>query len=413
MTQIDWQQGTWRSGDGDGSPDARIMVTADWAPLGSHEELIPSQPEAAYGDLLAEIRAADLAITNLECVLGDAGEPILKAGPNMRYDAAALVGLTAVPFHVATLANNHVFDYGPEGFAATLGMLGEAGIKTVGAGMSEAEAVAPLVVPVGPTRVAVVNFCEGEDGTATRGGPGTFGWQIDRVVETVRSVRSQADVVVVICHGGREHPPFPPPYIVQAYRRIADAGADIVIGHHPHAPQGMEIHRGTPIVYSMGNFVFLQKADLFFRRSGYMAELELSSGRLSGLRLIPYLITPEGLHLMAGELRRWFLGRLGEVSEPLSDAAALVAAWEAFIDLRQEPGFEGILKWVLEGWADSAPLGAARLRNVFQTPAHFELWSRGLTRIAEGCDGTAPEWAQRIVRLWTTLSLADGMTCPQ
>jgi hypothetical protein len=389
------------------------MVTADWAPLGAHEELIPSQPEAVYGDLLAEISAADLAITNLECVLGDAGEPILKAGPNMRYDAAALVGLTAVPFHVATLANNHVFDYGAEGFAATLGMLREAGIQTVGAGLSEAQAVAPLVVPVGRTRVALVNFCEGEDGTAARGGPGTFGWQVARVVETVRSVGSEADVVVVICHGGREHPPFPPPYIVQAYRRIADAGADIVIGHHPHAPQGMEIHRGTPIIYSMGNFVFLQRADLFFRRSGYMVEVELSAKKLSGLRLVPYLITPEGLHLMAGDLRQWFLGRLREVSAPLSDASALVAAWEAFIDLRQEQGFEGILKWVLAGWGDSAPLAAARLRNVFQTPAHFELWTRGLTRIAEGRDGTAPEWAQRIVRLWTTLSLADGMTCPQ
>jgi len=412
MTQIDWQQGTWRT-DGGGPPDARIMVTADWAPLGAHEELIPSQPEAVYGDLLAEIRAADLAITNLECVLGDAGQPIFKAGPNMRYDAASLVGLTAVPFHVATLANNHVFDYGVEGLAATLGMLGEAGIKTVGAGMSEAQAVAPLAVSVGPTRVALVNFCEGEDGTATRGGPGTFGWQVDRVVATVRSVRSQAEVVVVICHGGREHPPFPPPYIVQAYRRIAGAGADIVIGHHPHAPQGMEIHDGRPIVYSMGNFVFLQRADLFFRRSGYMVELELSAGGLSGLRLIPYLIRPEGLCLMAGDLRRWFLGRLGEVSAPLSDAAALVAAWEAFIDLRQEPDFEGILKWVLEGWPESAPLSAARLRNVFQTPAHFELWSRGLTRIAQGRDGTAPEWAQRIVRLWTTLSSADGMACPR
>ena len=114
MTQIDWRQGTWRT-DGGGSPDARIMITADWAPLGAHEKLIPSQPEAVYGDLLP------------------------KAGPNMRYDAASLVGLTAAPFHVATLANNHVFDYGPEGFAATLGMLREAGIETVGAGQSEVE----------------------------------------------------------------------------------------------------------------------------------------------------------------------------------------------------------------------------------------------------------------------------------
>ncbi len=413
MTQIDWQQGTWRSGDGGGSPDARIMVTADWAPLEAHEELIPSQPEAVYGDLLAEIRAADLAITNLECVLGDAGQPILKAGPNMRYDAAALVGLTAVPFHVATLANNHVFDYGDEGFASTLGMLREAGIQTVGAGLSEAEAVAPLVVSVGPTRVAIVNFCEGEDGTATRGGPGTFGWQIDRVVETVRSVRSQADIVVVICHGGREHPPFPPPYIVETYRRIADAGADIVIGHHPHAPQGMEIHRGTPIVYSMGNFVFLQQADLFFRRSGYMVELELSGRKLSGLRLVPYLIRPEGLKRIERPLLTWFFERLREVSEPLSDAETVMAAWDAFIDLRQETSFEGILKWVHEGWQESRPLSAARLRNVFETQAHWHLWSRGVARIAEGRDGKTPEWAQKIVKLWTTLSVEEGMNCPQ
>ncbi|MBN2582789.1 MAG: CapA family protein [Planctomycetes bacterium] len=408
---IDWNNGTWTADGAAGAPEARIMVTADWAPLRQYEELIPSRPEAVYGDLLPEIRAADLAVTNVECVLGDEGRAIPKAGPNLRAGAAAVAGLTAARFTVATLANNHVLDFGGEGLAATLDTLRGAGLRTVGAGMTEAAATVPLVVDVAGTSVGLASFCEGEDETDARGErPGTCGWDLGRAEATVRRLRGEVDVVLVVCHAGREHTPCPPPYIVAAYRRMAAAGADAVIAHHPHAPQGVEVRDGTPIVYSMGNFVFYQRPDLFFRHSGYMVELSLRGRRLAGLRLVPYVIGDEGLRLMTGRLRSWFFDRLREASEPLADEAALAEAWDAFIDLRQEAGFPDELNWALGAWKDDPALGAARVRNLFITPAHVTLWTRGLSRIVNGRADSAPEWARKLVRLWTTLPIAEGLT---
>ena len=82
-------------------------------------------------------------------------------------------------------------------------------------------------------------------------------------------------VILVIFHGGREHTPLPPPYVVHDLRAIAEMGAHAVIAHHPHVPQGIELHHGVPIVYSMGNFVFWQTDPAFYRHAGYLVHLDL------------------------------------------------------------------------------------------------------------------------------------------
>ena len=88
---------------------------------------------------------------------------------------------------------------------------------------------------------------------------------------------------------------------------MIEAGADVVTGHGPHVLRGIEIHRDKPILYSLGNFVFWQEPELFYRKTGFMAELSLRDGRIVGLRLIPYLITPSGLRLMPDEEQPSFL----------------------------------------------------------------------------------------------------------
>jgi len=411
---FDWQRLSWRRDETGGESDARIMVTSDWAPIRAGGPLILADPEGVYGRLLPELRRADLRIVNLECALGDAGTPIYKAGPNLEGGPDAIGGLTAPGFHVACLGNNHTFDFGPERFRQMTDLLAQHSIRTVGAGLSETAAWQPLVATAGDARIGIVNFCEGEDMTAARGdSPGVCGWDVERVIASVRELRSRADVVLVICHAGREHTPLPPPYVVAAYRRIAEAGADAVVAHHPHVPQGAEIHRGVPIVYSMGNFLFYGRNELFYRTVGYMTELHLSGKQLSGLRLIPYRQTPEGLTLIKGELLAWLAGRLRRVSDLLADAGAVRDAWHAFIEVRREAGFEALLKWAVKSFEDNPPLGAARVRNLFITQAHWHLWTDGLARMVDGTWGDAPAWACDLVREWTTLSVAEGLARPQ
>ena len=171
-------------------------------------------------------------------------------------------GLAAVPFHVATLANNHVFDYGTGAFTTTLETLDRCGIQWTGAGMNGREAQRPLILTVNDTRIAIVNFSEGEDLTAAGDGPGVMGWEPDRLEEIIRDIRPRVDFILVIAHCGIEYIPYPPPYVARVFERMAAAGADLVIGHHPHVPQGLGFHDSVPMFFSLGNFVFFQPTDL-------------------------------------------------------------------------------------------------------------------------------------------------------
>ena len=189
---------------------ATILVAGDWAPIRAFDPVVRANPEAVYGDLLPLMREADLRIVNCECALTTVATPVWKSGAVFKGAPEHVDGLTAVPFDVACLANNHVLDYGVRGLADTLGLLARHGVQTTGAGLTEADAYAPLSVRAGGVCVHVVNFSEGEDLTAARGGPGVFGWDIARVTDLVRRCKRRGGVVIAIGHCGLEYLPSRP-----------------------------------------------------------------------------------------------------------------------------------------------------------------------------------------------------------
>ena len=385
-----------------------IVVASDWAPIRALEPAVRSGPEAVYGDMLPILRAADLRIVNCECALTAARRPVWKSGAVFKARPAHVAGLTAVPFEVACLANNHVFDYGLPGFRETLGVLSRSGIRTVGAGMSFDEASAPLSLTVGGGRVTVVNFSEGEDLTASTGGPGVCGWEIDVLAGRVREAKARGDFVVAVGHAGLEYVPFPPPYVVAAYRALADAGADCVVGHHPHVPQGLEMRRGRLIAYSLGNFVFWQPGDLHYRRTGFCLSLEARAGRLASHAIHPYRITDAGLRgLGRGEEGR-FRDRLGRVSRPLRSARGVAEAWQAYLAYYGPGGFAKEVRGILEKMASEPRKGAAMFRNRITTLQHSELWRDALTRFMSGRPAAVRPELTRLIREWLTKPLAPG-----
>jgi poly-gamma-glutamate capsule biosynthesis protein CapA/YwtB (metallophosphatase superfamily) len=400
---IDWQHGRWQRDTDSGCPEQRIIVAGDWAPIRRYRDRLLSAPKAVYGDLLPTLRQADLRIVNVETSLSDRGKPIVKDGPNLQGPPEAVAALMCVPFDVGCLANNHMMDFGPHALADTRARLSEHGILTVGAGLSREEALAPLFITIGETRVGMVNFCEGEDNTAATDGPGVFGWEMETVLARVRALRGSADLVLVIAHAGREYTPAPPPYIQWAYRAIVEAGADAVIGHHPHVPQGIEVHRGAPIVYSLGNFIFYQDTTAIFRRRGYLLELGLKGQELSGFVLHPYVIGEEGLNQLQGDEQRAFWADLRAVSEPLSTPNGTLTLWHAYLDARGATFWReacgGLVDLVAQTGLDSHT--AAKLRNHFITPAHRYFMVDGLTRLIDGTLGDAPAWAVELVDRWS------------
>jgi poly-gamma-glutamate synthesis protein (capsule biosynthesis protein) len=403
---IDWRTGTWKATQDDTPCTSRVTVASDWAAFRTHEEVMRDDPLAVYGDLLPVFQSSDLNIVNVECVLGDAGAPIPKGGPNLRADAEFVKAITAVPFHIATLANNHTLDFGPDGLDETITTLQRAGVQTVGAGMSGTEAAKPLITEVNGMQLGILNCSEGEACCSIRNNPGAHGFDVVKLIKQVEQLNQQVDIVLVIFHGGRETAPMPPAYVVEGLRHLAEAGATAIVAHHPHAPQGIEVHNGVPIVYSQGNFVFWQDSPTYFQHVGYLVHLDFAGKALHGMQLTPYYIGLESLSVLQGEEKERLFADLEKVSNVLEDDDKVEQVWDAVIDLRGEERIMGAIANDLKLIEQNPIKGAARLHNLFFAPVHRAYLMNGLKRISDGRFGDSPEWAKELVRDWTTRSLS-------
>lgn len=398
---LNWKKGTWKNDKGF-ERQAEVLIASDWAPIRKFSDIILDDPEAVYGNLLPTLRESDLRIANLECPLCDKDTPVWKSGSVLKGDVKHVNGLTAVPFEAVTLGNNHVFDHGVDAFEQTLALLKENNIQHVGAGMTAKDAKKPLFLDVRALRIALISFSEGEDLTATNGGPGVFGWNVDEVIGMVSDIQSVADVIIVICHCGVEYIPFPPPYVAAAFQRIADAGAHLVIGHHPHVPQGVQIYDHSPICYSLGNFVFYQPTDLLYRKQGFMVKAGLAKGGVTYLKLIPYSIQEQGLRLLEDDEKGRFFQKLAAVSSPLENFDGIEKAWHGFLHYYGVDGLKNEIQTIMENLDKEPPKGAAMLRNRLTTMQHNQHWIDALTKVIQGDLATSPKWAYDLAAEWLT-----------
>lgn len=205
------------------------------------------------------IRSADLSICNLEAPIETAdGYPIKKAGPHLRQNVEVVKWLCDAGFNCVSLANNHIYDYGEKALYNTLDALNRKNIKFVGAGVNFDQAYAPQIIEKEGIKIGIVAGCENEFGCLyedqKRGG---YAWLNHCLFEDViRDLRQKADIVIVMAHAGVESIDFPIKEWRERYKRLCDVGADVIIGHHPHVPQGFEKYGKSMIFYSLGNFYF-------------------------------------------------------------------------------------------------------------------------------------------------------------
>jgi len=402
---MNWNTGTWHNSRA-GDSRAEVVICSDWAPIRGFKDIILQDPEAVYGDLLPELRESDIRVVNLECPLVDEGDPVSKSGTVLKGLSSHITGLTRIPFEVATLGNNHVFDYGIDAFVKTRKLLHENDIKTVGAGMSLEEASAPLILTFNGARIGIVNFSEGEDLTAAGENPGVFGWEIDGVVHQVQTLKDTVNAVIVICHAGVEYIPYPPPYLAAAFQRIADAGADLIIGHHPHVPQGVQIRKHVPICYSLGNFVFFQDTELQFRKIGYFVKAGIAEKGISHIRIVPYEIHPTRLQLLKEEKRQWVMNKFKTISEPLNDFPRVIEAWNGFIRHYGIKGFQEEITHIMDQFTREPAKGAAMFRNRLTTMQHNQHLVDVMTRVMNGTIDHASDWALDTVAEWFTSKIS-------
>jgi len=219
-----------------------------------------------FANVAGLLQSADVAAANLECALGDVGQPANKSY-SFRAPPAAASSLARAGFDVITLANNHALDYGPAALSQGMALLQAEGMRTVGAGENAVAARTPALVTVKGITLAFLGYVhvpvEGrppyfdtQSWTATETAPGLAWADPDQIRTDVAAASHQADHVVVFLHSGYEYAPAPSEPQRTAARAAISAGASLVIGHHAHILQGVEFHEGGVIVYGLGNFAF-------------------------------------------------------------------------------------------------------------------------------------------------------------
>lgn len=248
------------------------------------------------------LRTADLVVGNLECTIAVGGTP--RPGPyRLRAPLSSTAALREAGFDVLGLANNHALDYGPEGLAETVSRLEGAGIDAVGAGPDAAAASQPLVREVGGLRLAFLAFNAVPDppDRLQDGGWGPSWWEGEDSATAIAAARAQADAVIVSIHWGYEYELRPDPAQRDMARAMLSAGADLVLGQHPHVVQGTELEpggaseaqgvvRGRFVAYSLGNFVFDQQQGE--TRQGLALRVLLDAEGLRAVQALPVWAGP-------------------------------------------------------------------------------------------------------------------------
>ena len=204
------------------------------------------------------LNGADLTIGNLECVVGKKGSQINKA---YTFRAASdSPKYLKKYFDALSLANNHSWDYGAEGFGEALRVLRAEGIAFFGGGDNIREARSPLVIECKGRKIGLLGYNEfrAANYAATSEAPGSAPLDEATILSDIRTAKAKlkCDIVIPYLHWGEEYYEIPRPDQRTLAKKLIDAGATAVIGAHPHIPQTIDMHRGAPIVYSLGNFVF-------------------------------------------------------------------------------------------------------------------------------------------------------------
>jgi len=207
-------------------------------------------------------------------------------------------------FDAVALANNHSGDFGPAAFADMLQLIAQAGLQQVGGGMNLKQAHTPLVFQRQGLRIAVLSYNEFHPRSFEAGHdtPGVAWSEDQQVVADIRAARQQhqADLVIPIMHWGWENERQANPRQRFLAQRMVDAGADAVIGGHPHVTQDVAIYKGKPIVFSVGNFV-MKETDNAFQRQGWLLKLHLDKRGVTGFETLPVSLNMDGLPTVAAE----------------------------------------------------------------------------------------------------------------
>lgn len=314
-----------------------LLIGGDVCPIGDNGPYFQrGEAHALFHDLLGEFRDADLVVANLECPLIERQTPIAKTGPVFGEPTSCTNGIRAAGINVLGLANNHIMDHGPDGLASTLAACEAAGIATVGAGPTIADAGRIVLRDIRGFRVAVLAMAEHEFSIATRSAAGANPLDLAAYVRCVAANRETFDYLIVLLHGGLEFLTAPSPRLKDTCHFLVEMGANAVVVQHPHSFGGYETYLGAPIVYGQGALVMDEAVyrDLESFHEGVLVRLSVDDRKATSMELIPFVQsapTP-GARRMDAERAGTFLRDLAAKAVAILDDDFVRAEWRRFCE---------------------------------------------------------------------------------
>lgn len=310
-----------------------LFVTGDLCPhLRMQEVLTEGRYKEAVGFLAKAIDASDLAITNLECPITESHGKITKTGPHLKVPQAMAPAVQGMGFSLATLANNHIMDFGGTGLADTMEALDGVGVVYIGAGKNYTDASRAYRMDLNGLKVSILNFAENEWSTTLGDTPGACPIDPVRNFHAIKHEKQVSDHVLVISHGGHEMFSYPSPRMVELYRFYIDCGASVVINHHTHCISGYEKYKQGYIHYSLGNFLFDHPGhrDSVWNYGAAVSLRLTKSEVMAELHYFKQCGEEPGISELRENEKAAVQERVGQVNQALADMELLVKVYEEF-----------------------------------------------------------------------------------
>lgn len=312
----------------------KIFIAGDFCPVGRNEANFVNKNFSAVEAIKVKTDQADYAIVNLEAPLTKSNKKIKKSGPNIKASPETVSALSYLNIDLVTLANNHILDSGEEGVRDTLKTCQTNNIQTVGAGDHLTAARLPHAITIKEKKVVFLNFAENEFCAATENTAGANPINDITNFYDIQKAKLENDFVIVIVHGGREHYQLPTPKQRERFRFYADAGADLVVGHHTHCFSGYEVYKSKPIFYSLGNFIFDYKKK--YQRGkwteGYAVMFSLADQIF--FEIIPFKQGREenpNLTLLNADEEKTFSDQLTKLNTIIADDQLFNSEWQKYL----------------------------------------------------------------------------------
>ena len=182
-------------------------------------------------------------------------------------------------------------------------------------------------------KIAVINTSEGEEANEKYNNHvGASDIESYKIIDQIRSYKSNGYIIILIAHAGIEYIPTPPPYIRDIFKNFVEEGADLIVGHHPHVSQGFEIYKNTPIFYSLGNFTMWRQNLRKNCYNSFFLNIEIQDNILSNINLVPFQINKNGLNLIS---KKKFIKKIIELNSFLPKSNKV---WQEYIYRKNSKG---------------------------------------------------------------------------